>query len=197
MDFTASSPTHPFDRKIDPKGIDSSWWRTAEDIIQTSNDFTNIKVILKIYPNPVIAALLLSKQSTDWLNTSLDALCDDEGIKKPSCDSPQSTAKAIVGIIRPRPYGRRWSGDWIFQALPSSDIRMIAKEFDRQIYLTISTFTFSEWVALSIGHRNDFLDTVSNFRNELAKYVREHPAVDWRLLHQVSLFPRRGVTNMQ
>ena len=171
------------------------WWReAASELLQTSYDFDDIKLICKFAPglNPTIAATLLSRRRKGWLDAFLNVLCRDEAPENPPCDSLLSTAEAIVDIIRRRPLSPAlgWNGDWIFSALISStDIATIAETLDAQIHSTFCTIPFEDWVEWCCGYQNDgisnFLDTVFNFRNGLARYVPRHELL---LLQKVNLY---------
>ena len=176
----------------------SYWWEeAASEVLRTSHDFDDIKLIIKFTPglDSTTAATLLSSRRKGWLHAFLHVLCRDEGVDKPPCNS---TAEAIVAVIRRRSLSPAlgWNGGWIFSALLCLlNMPSIAEELDAQIHSTFCTFPFEDWVAWRYGYRNDaisnFLDTVFNFRNELAQHVQQHAAITegLLLLRKVNLIP--------
>jgi hypothetical protein len=188
----------------------SCWMKEeALEVLRTSHDFDAIRLICKFVPglDPAIAAALLSERQKGWLCAFLKVLCRRQAVQEPSCDSPLSMAKAIVGIIRwrrlsPAP---EWNGAWIFSALNSStDISTIAEKLDAQIQSVFSRITFEDWLAWSYGFSNDpiqsLLNTAFNFRNDLARLVQTHAAMVDRLqlLQEASFYSCiRDITNME
>ena len=162
----------------------SYWWKEAAlEVLRTSHDFDDIKLIVKFTPglDSTKAATLLSSRRKGWLDAFWHVLYRHEAVDTPSCGSLLSTAEEIVAAIRRRSLSPalQWNGDWIFSALLSSlDIPSVAEKLDAQIHSTFCTFAFEDWVAWCYGYQNDaisnFLNTVFNFRNELAQHARQH-----------------------
>jgi hypothetical protein len=162
----------------------------ALGLLRTSHDFDAIRLICRFVPglDPSVATALLSERRNSWLNAFLKIVCRRQAIQEPPCDSPISTAKAIVGIIRRRRLSPapEWNGAWVFSALNSStDISTIAEKLDAQIHLVSSRITFEDWLAWSYGYSNDpiqsLLNTLFNFRNDLARSVQKHAPMADRL----------------
>lgn len=174
--------------------VTPSYWleEAAADVLRASYDFNDIKLVVKFTPglDSATAAILLSSRHKGWLDAFLHVLCRDEAINKPTCGPPLSTCEAIVAIIRRRslsPAALGWNGDWIVSALLSaSDIPTIAEKLDAQMHSTYCTVPFEGWVAWCRGCRNEtvsnFLDTILDVRNKLARCAQEHAAVADRLL---------------
>jgi hypothetical protein len=78
------------------------WWEEApHEVCRTSDDFDNL-----IHPT-----VTLLPREKDWLDAFLEVLCRYN-------DSLESTAEAIVGIVRQRPlsHNPEWNGNRIFSA---------------------------------------------------------------------------------
>ena len=170
----------------------SYWWEEAAlEALRTLHDFDEIKLIIKFTPglNPTTTATVLSSRCKGWLDAFLNALCRDDTVDKPPCDSLLSTATAVVTIIKQSLLSPAvgWNGHWIFSALISpTDIHTVAEKFDAEIHSIVCMFVFEDWEAWSCGYQNDtisnFLDTVLNFRNDLAEFVRQDASMSERLL---------------
>ncbi|TVY14153.1 hypothetical protein LARI1_G007778 [Lachnellula arida] len=179
-----------------------SCWMKEEAIrtLQTSHDFYIIRTICKFVPglDPAVSATVLSKRWKLWLDAFLKVLCQREVIQEPPCDSPLSTAEAIVRIIRRRQLSPapEWDGAWIFSALNSStDISTIAEKFDAQMHSVFSRITFEDWVEWTYGFPNDpiqsLLNTGFNLRNNLARSVQNHTIMVDRLQLLQKVLPSR------
>lgn len=180
------------------------WWEeAAREIIRTKHDFGLITRTIKFIPilDPTTAATLLSRRHRAWLGAFLKLLCREGAIEEPPCDSPFSTAEAIVAIIRPKPspYTPRLEQSKFISALLSSDIHIVAEDLDYQIHATFCKTTFLDWTAWVCGCPcaiiSEFLDALFNFRNALAHSARQHALVaqNLRLLQQASLDSWAGI----
>jgi hypothetical protein len=175
--------THPWPTPTAHPTSTSCWMREdALKILQTGHDFNAIRLICRFVPTLgfAIAATLLSKRRESWLVAFLKTLCRDEALQEPPCDSPLSTAEAIVSIIRRRRVSPapEWNGAGFFSALNSStDISIIAKKLYDQTSTTFSAITFEDWQAWYCGLPNDpiqsLLNAAFNFRNDLARSVQK------------------------
>jgi hypothetical protein len=182
--------------------------KEALEILQTSQDPDAIRLICKFVPglDSAVAAKLLSTRPQSWLDAFLKVLCQRQAVQKPSCDSPLSTAEAIVSIIRRRVLSpAEWDGAWIFLALKSSaDISEIAENLDAQIHAVFSRVAVEDWVAWFYGFPNhpiqSLLNSVFIFRNALAKSVQKHATMGDRLqlLQKASFYSYiRDITNIE
>jgi hypothetical protein len=181
----------------------------AQGILRTSHNFDDIMLICKFVPglNPTDAVTLLSTRRKGWLDAFLKILCRRQALTEPPCDALQSTAQAIVGIIKwrrlsPAP---KWDGDWIFSDLKiSTDISATAERFAAQIDSVFSRITFKDWVEWAYGFPNDpvqsLLSTSFNLRNNLAGAIRKHATMVHRLklLQEVGFYScTRDITDKE
>jgi hypothetical protein len=186
-----------------------SCWMIEEglEILRTSHDFDDVILICKFVPGlePTVAATALSKRQKGWLGAFLIVICRRQAIQEPSCDSPLSTANAIVGIIRLRPVSPAPEWNWVRIVLAihsSRDISVIADQLDAEIHSVFSRITFRDWLEWYYGFPNDpiqsLLNAVLNLRNDLARSVQKDANMVDRLqsLQQASLYScTRHITN--
>ncbi|RDL30468.1 uncharacterized protein BP5553_10346 [Venustampulla echinocandica] len=136
--YSTSSPLH--------------WMKEeASEVLLTTHDFDTGRLTCEFVPSldPVVAATVLSKRRRGWLGAFLKVLCRSHAAREPSCDSPLSTATAIVGIIRRRLVSPapEWNVAWIFSALTSStDISTISEKLNAQIDSVFSRISFRDWL---------------------------------------------------
>jgi hypothetical protein len=109
----------------------SRWWEeAAQEVCRTSNNLSAVQNVLKLLPTPKNAGDLLSKRGNGWLDTCLQFICEPQAIKVPPCNSPESRAQAIVGIITFRQPLRPCNEDAIVSSFRNStDIPTIAEKF--------------------------------------------------------------------
>jgi hypothetical protein len=160
------------------------------EILRTSHDFDAVRLICEFVPGlePAVAAAALSQRRKGWLGAFLKVLCRRQAIQEPSCDSPLSTANAIVGIIRRRLLSLAPEWDWvrIFSALNSlGDVSVIAEQFDAQIHSVFSRIISRDWLEWYYGFANNpiqsLLNAGLNLRNDLARSVQKHAKMVKRL----------------
>ena len=173
------------------------WWEAAAvEIIRTEQDFDLVTRTIKFIPvrDPTTAATLLSTRPEGWLSTFLEYLCRDRAFEEPPCHSSWSTAEAIVAIIRPsHPVcaPRLDQSKFIPELL--SNPRVAAEGLDQQIHTIFCRTTISDWTAWICGYQceiiPDFLDTVLDFRDFLARSARQDTLVaqNLEILEQASL----------
>lgn len=198
----AMTPSLAYVAPLCPTFTPSCWMEEALQILQTSHNFNDIRLICKYVPSldPGIAAALLSKRRKGWLDAFLKVLCRREAIEEPPCDSLLSTADAIVAMIKRRSLlpALAWNGAWIFPDLNSSArVSIIAEKLDGQIHSTFSSIAFEDWLAWVSGFPNDPIQSLLNetftFRNDLARYIQQHATTmgnKLQLLQQASLSSR-------
>ncbi len=188
-----------------------SCWMKNEGtaLLQTSHDFDAIRLICKFVPglDDDVATALLSKRRKDWLDAFLKVLYQHHAIQELSYDSPQSTANAIVRIIRRRQFFHvpELDGVLFFSALSSpEDVSVIADQLDAQILKVFSMITWRDWLEWYYGFPNDLtqslLNGALNLRNTLTQFVQNDARMLDRLqsLHEASFYScTRYITNIE
>lgn len=216
--ITCDQPTSSISLSSHSNSVDniaSRWWEVAaQRIVETSQDFGEIKLICKFIPieDTTILYRILARQQPDWLDEFLNLLRGSESGEENYGDNLHK-AKEIVGLLveldspsRPPP-SLAWDGTWIHRLMMSQmDAATIAERIDSTIYSEFRMVTFQSWAKYWLGYSDPFvsrfLDTASNSRNNLAQYfpkdawksIKEalknpHPITRWMFDEEASIHP--------